>query len=118
MKIYLFIISFCVGIWGLSSSIFPEYSREILMGMLMPLAVTLISLQRLKFISRTRPDDLSKFLIKAFVLKMLLYGGFIVILFTFYAFHQIAFIISFAGYFIALFATEAILLKSTLEKLT
>jgi len=117
MKLYLFIISFCLGTWGLSSGFFPGYSREILMGMVLPLLITLIFSQRIKFISRTkRPEELTKFLIKAFVLKMLLYGAYIIIIFTFYTFHEIPFIISFAGYFIVLFVIEAILLKSTQSK--
>ncbi len=115
MKQLMYIGTFSIGSWGILGGIFPDYQKEIFMGMALPLLITLFSISKIKSIYNKNPEGVTSFMMKAFAGKMILYGIFFITIFSFYSFHQLSFVISFAGYFIALYVIEAVLLNSTFK---
>ena len=116
----IFIISigvFCLGSWGLLSGIFfPPHSTELFLGMIAPLIAGGITIPVMKKTHAADPAALTKFMMKGFLVKIILYGGDVSIIIGFYAFNAVPFILSFIGYFVTLHILEAFYLKSIFKK--
>ena len=111
MKLNMYISMVCVGTWGLLSAGFPEYGKEIFLGMFLPWIISLISISKTHSVYNKNPDKLIKHMTTAMLMKMLFYGLLLIIIFTFISFNPLPFIISFTGYFLALHITEAFVLR-------
>ena len=111
MKLYIYIGMICVGTWGLLSAAFPNYVKEIFLGMVIPWSISLISISKTHSVYNINPEKLIKHMTKAMLMKMVSYGILLVIIFTFISFNPLPFIISFTGYFLALHITEAFVLR-------
>ena len=117
MKVSFYIVIFVLIPWFTAGKIFfPDYYLELFWGMLLPLITTACTLYIEKIIYDKSPEKLTPFLIKAFIGKMLVYGLYIIIIFSFYSFNPVPFIISFSACFITLHVIEALFLKSILSK--
>ncbi|NOZ04247.1 MAG: hypothetical protein GXO92_06535 [FCB group bacterium] len=113
MKFSLFLILFCFGAWGIISGLMPRYTGEIFFGMIAPLLVGVTTVLLVKRTHNKDPRKMTDFLVKALIAKMVLYGVYIVIIMVILAFDPIAFIISFAGFFILLHGLEALYFTKT-----
>ena len=116
MKLYIYIGMICVGTWGLLSAAFPNYVKEIFLGMVIPWSISLISISKTHSVYNINPEKLIKHMTKAMLMKMVSYGILLVIIFTFISFNPLPFIISFTGYFLALHITEAFVLRYILKE--
>ena len=116
MKLNMYISMVCVGTWGLLSAGFPDYGKEIFLGMFLPWIISLISISKTHSVYNIDPDKLIKQRTTAMLMKMLSYGLLLTIIFTFISFNPLPFIISFTGYFLALHIIEAFTLRFIIKQ--
>lgn len=102
----------CFGTWGLLSSVLPEISRDIFLGMIFPWSIFLLSVLITQIIYLKFSFNITKYLSIAMITKMILYGIIIVAIFSFISFNPTPFIISFTGYYLMLHLTEAYIVRS------
>ena len=112
----MYISMVCVGTWGLLSAGFPEYGKEIFLGMFLPWIISLISISKTHSVYNIDPDKLIKHMTTAMLMKMLFYGLLLIIIFNFISFNPLPFIISFTGYFLALHIIEAFTLRFIIKQ--
>ncbi len=112
IKLVIYISMICFGSWGLLSSVFPEFSKEILLGMIFPWIIFLFSVSITQTIHLKLSFNITKYLSIAMISKMILYGIIIVSIFSFISFNPTPFIISFTGYYLMLHLTEAYIVRS------
>ena len=105
--------SFSFGICGIFISYDNQYTSEFFFGMSAPLFMGIIIVLAEKWFHNNHPNLLGQFFSISFIVKMILYGLFIIILFNFYSFSHIHFITSFAVCFIVLHISEAVYFKNT-----
>jgi hypothetical protein len=116
MKFIISIVILGLGISGLVvGTVFPQYSNEILLGMIAPLLVSIFSIQLVKRANSASPKKLTATLTKSFFIKMVLFALYFIIILTFYAFEPIPFVISFTGFFILFYIIEAIFLQKLIQ---
>ncbi len=84
---------------------------EVLLGMLAPLAATAVSWVLIERTFKRDPQQLTELMIGAFGAKMLFFGAYVAVMFTVIGVQPVPFIASFTGYFIALYLTEALLMR-------
>ena len=83
MKVSFYIIIFVLIPWFTAGKIFFRgYYLELFWGMLLPLITTTCTLYLEKITYDKSPKKLTPFLIKAFIGKMLVYGLYIIIIFS------------------------------------
>jgi hypothetical protein len=85
--------------------------REIWLGMLGPLISAVASWIVMERQHRLQPQGMTRLLIKAFAAKMIFFGIYIAFILIIELVRPIPFVISFAGYYIALHIVEAIGLR-------
>ncbi len=112
IKLVIYVSMICFGSWGLLSSVLPEISREILLGMIFPWSMFLLSVLITQIMHLKFSFNITKYLGIAMITKMILYGIIIVAIFSFMSFNPIPFIISFTGYYLMLHLTEAYIVRS------
>ncbi len=98
------------------SMLYPERILEVLLGMFLPLLVGAWTIHRVTKLAISDPKKITNFMIKAFGIKMLVYGLFIVILFVFYTFDHLSFVLSFLCFFSVLHALEAVYFSYLLKQ--
>ena len=84
---------------------------EVLYGMLAPLAsacATWVAIQRAH---AAAPERVTTVMIAGFGLKMLFFAGYVALMLRMLALRPVPFVVSFTGYFIALYAMEALFLR-------
>jgi hypothetical protein len=86
-------------------------AAEVLLGMLAPLAATAVSWVLVERTFKRDPQQLTALMIGAFGAKMLFFGAYVGAMFTVVGVRPVPFIVSFTGYFIALYLTEALLMR-------
>jgi hypothetical protein len=84
---------------------------EILFGMLGPLAATSGTWVLAERIYRRRAEVLTTVMATAFVAKFAFFGAYIAIMILLLRFRPVPFMVSFTGYFIALYLVEALYLR-------
>ena len=103
------------GIYGVCVLFDSEFKTEYMLGIAIPLSVGIIVVFLANLIYENRPKSLTHFFVISFMIKMLLYGLIIIILFNFYSFSHIHFILSFVFCFVVLHNSEAIFFKITFK---
>lgn len=112
MKFIISILILGLGISGLvSGTVFPQYIKEIFIGMIAPLLVTIFSIAWIKHVSKADPGKITATMTKSFFIKMVLFTLYFIIILRFYTFETIPFVISFTGFFILFYIIEAIFLQ-------
>lgn len=112
--------------WMLAGSILSSYvitallaaqaAPEVWLGMAGPLTAATASWVVMYRQHVRRAEGLTAVMIKAFALKMILFGGYVVAVIGSGLVRPIPFVISFTGYFLALHIIEAIGLRNLLQK--
>ena len=85
--------------------------RDVWLGMFGPLAVTSVSWVVTDRVYRTQRHRLTQVMISAFAGKLLFFGAYIWLVVGILGVRPVPFVVSFAGYFIALHLIEALWLR-------
>ena len=112
MKLFLYGLLISFGIYGLFVRAKPEWSLEILLGLMAPAVIGLLTVMLFSKFQKMTTQQMTQWLMISFGIKMLIYPIYFIIIFKFYSFAPYPFIFSFAGYFIGLHVVEAVVLKS------
>jgi hypothetical protein len=89
--------------------------REVLAGMAGPLAAAVASWVVYERAYRSAPERLTNVMIAALAVKMVFFGGYVAVMLRVLQMRPVPFVVSFAGYFIALYAMEALFLRRLLK---
>jgi hypothetical protein len=84
---------------------------DVLLGMLGPLGATSVSWVLTERTYKRDPQQLTGLMIAAFGAKMLFFGAYVALMLKVVGVHPVPFVVSFTGYFIALYLTEALLMR-------
>jgi hypothetical protein len=108
----LWMSSASVGSWLLVTRLAPEpLNPELLMGMAGPLASAIATWVVTARIQRTAPERVMAVMMMGFVVKMMLFGVYVVVMVRVVELRAVPFILAFTGYFIGLYGIEAFFLK-------
>jgi predicted permease len=83
----------------------------VLLGMLAPLVAASVSWVLTERTFKRDPQRLSGLILNAFGAKMLFFGGYVWVMLKIVGVRPVPFVVSFTGYFIALYVTEALLMR-------
>ena len=89
----------------------PQAGREVLLGMIAPLAIAVASCAFVERTFRRDPARLTGAMIQAFALKLLLFGAYVTVGIRVLALDTVPFISSFVVYFLVLHFLEAAQLR-------
>ena len=107
------LIVFCFGSWSLISwIIIKDYISELFLGMIVPLVIGLLTVTKIQSIFTSDPGELTSFMMKSFIGKLVIYGVNMMGIVAFSPFNERPFFISFIGYFITLHVLEAFFIRS------
>tara|TARA_Y100001949_G_scaffold57580_1_gene48424 strand:- start:1199 stop:1576 length:378 start_codon:yes stop_codon:yes gene_type:complete len=107
------LIVFCFGSWSLISwIIIKDYISELFLGMIVPLVIGLLTVKKIQSIFTSDPGELTSFMMKSFIGKLVIYGVYMMGIVAFSPFNERPFFISFMGYFITLHVLEAFFIRS------
>lgn len=98
----------CILIWGAMSLVVSGLSLEIGLGMIAPLVVAVVSMQQIEQIHAGSPGNVTRYLLKAFAVKMVLFGVYVGLVIGILTVQPIPFIASFVSFFIGLHGIEAL----------
>ncbi len=84
---------------------------EALFGMLGPLASACATWIAVHWAQRTAAPNLMGVMITGFALKMVFFGVYVAVMLRALSLRPVPFVVSFTGYFVALYAMEALFLK-------
>jgi hypothetical protein len=88
-----------------------QTGAAVLLGMVAPLAAVSVSWVLTERTYKRDPQRLTGMMIGAFGAKMLFFGAYIALMLEVVALRPVPFVASFTGYFIALYLTEALLMR-------
>jgi hypothetical protein len=92
------------------------HAADVLFGMLAPLAATTVSWMVTERVYTRDPQALTGVMIAAFAAKMLFFGVYVAAMLKVVGLAPTPFVASFTGYFIALYLTEALLMRRLFAK--
>jgi hypothetical protein len=84
---------------------------EVLLGMLAPLAAVSASWVVTERAYRRDPARLMGLMMRAFAAKMVFFGAYVAVMLKIVGLRPVPFVVSFAGFFIALYLVEALLMR-------
>lgn len=85
--------------------------REVVLGMLAPLAAASVSWVLTERTYRREPERLTGLMMTGFAVKMVLFGAYVAVMLKVVGVRPKPFVASFTAYFIALYVTEALLMR-------
>jgi len=88
-----------------------QVGREIAWGMLGPLVAAGVSWVLVERTYVRSPERLTGLMISGFATKMVFFGGYVAVMLKLLGLHPVPFVASFTGYFIVLYAVEALLMR-------
>jgi hypothetical protein len=91
-------------------------AAEVLLGMRAPLAAATVSWVLTERVYERAPERLTGLMIGAFGVKMLFFGAYVAVMLEVAGLRPTPFIVSFTSYFIALYLTEALLMRRLFAK--
>jgi hypothetical protein len=87
------------------------HAAEVLLGMVAPLGAACLSWVLTERTYRRDPPALTGLMSAAFAAKMLFFGAYVAVMVKVVGLSPLPFVVSFTGYFIALYLTEALLMR-------
>ena len=102
----------CMIAWAAVTLMVPGMAVEIGLGMVAPLIVAIVSMRQVERIHARAPRAVTSFLVKAFGVKMVLFGLYVALIIGLFAVDPIPFVASFTSSFICLHGIEALHLHS------
>ena len=112
MKLALYMTVTCALCLTISLAAAPDIMAELVMGMAAPLLATVATSVAIERVYRRDPKQLTRFMVKAFGTKMVLFGGYVGAVLTLTSLNPTPFILSFCVSFIGLHMTAAWQLRS------
>jgi hypothetical protein len=88
-----------------------DTGAAVLLGMLAPLGAAGVSWVLIEGTYKRDPQQLTALMIGAFGAKMLFFGAYVALMLAVVRVHPVPFVVSFTGFFIALYLTEALLMR-------
>ena len=88
-----------------------QTAAAVLLGMLAPLAAATVSWVLTERTYKREPARVTGLMIGAFGAKMLFFGAYVAVMLKVVGLHPTPFVVSFTSYFIALYLTEALLMR-------
>ena len=105
--------------WFVAATVLDrQTSREILFGMLGPLAVAIGAWMLMERTYRRQPERLTGVMAMALVGKMVFFGAYIVVMLRVLSLRTVPFVVSFTSYFIGLLVIQALALRRLLASRT
>lgn len=112
MKLALYMTAACALCLAISVAAAPGIVAELVMGMAAPLVGAVVTSVAIERVYRRDPRQLTPLMVKAFVTKMVLFGGYVWAVVTLTSLSPTPFILSFCVSFIGLHMTAAWQLRS------
>ena len=101
-----------IACWLAATSLFgARIGGEIFLGMIAPLVVTAASWISIERAHRRDPRSVTRVLMAGFAGKMVVFGGYVLLVLRVFGVRPLPFIASFTAYFIGLYLVEALYLK-------
>jgi hypothetical protein len=100
-----------VALWALTGA---RWHPELLFGMLGPLVGVCASWVAIARAARGTPERLTAVMMIGFAAKMVLFGAYVAVMLRGVELRPVPFVAAFTGYFIALYAMEALFLRRLL----
>ena len=101
----------CAGAWLLLVAFAPGLNPEALLGMLGPLASALATWIVVARTAATAPEKVTGVMVTGLAVKMVFFGVYVAGMLKGAGLRPVPFVVSFAGFFIALHAMEAVFLR-------
>ena len=101
--------------WLAISGIAKTLNPELAWGMAGPLVTTVGTWLAVARTHAAAPEKLAGVMMAGFALKAVLFGVYVVVMLRVLALRPVLFVVSFTGYFIALYAMEALFLRRLLR---
>jgi uncharacterized membrane protein YeaQ/YmgE (transglycosylase-associated protein family) len=112
MKPVIWMVAGSMASWFAITVFLDEHTGwEILCGMFGPLVAVAGSWIAAKWVYERNPVDLTSMMITAFAAKLVFFGGYVAVMLKVLGLHPVPFMVSFTGYFIALYFMEALFLR-------
>ena len=111
MMLYSYTVLFLIGIASFFSGLYNDISGEIFLGLFPLISIGYITVFFMIKHSNSGLIRLNKMLIRGFAIKSIIYGIYIIAIFTVYSFKPLPFMCSFVTSFIVLQIIEAVILK-------
>lgn len=108
----------CLGSWLATMLVAPQLMAAVFFGMLGPFVAVAGTWLLIERTARVNPSGLTQVLMTGFAVKMLFFALYVVVVITTTNVERTPFVLSFTGYFIALYATEALQLRRLSGRLT
>jgi hypothetical protein len=112
MKLVLWMVG-CALLSCLAITALPavESDLEVLLGVAAPLAAAALTWLMVERTYLSHPERLTGLMIVAFAAKMVFFGAYVTVMLAVLSVRPVPFMVSFTGYFIALYATEALYMR-------
>ena len=105
--------------WFVAAAVLDQQtSREVLFGMLGPLAVAIGAWMLMERTYRRQPERLTGVMAMALVGKMVFFGAYIAVMLRVLSLRTVPFVVSFTSYFIGLLVIQALALRRLLVSRT
>lgn len=102
--------------WAIVMTLARRTHPEVLFGMLGPLLSACATWAAIQTAHRTAPRRVTAVMVAGFAAKMVFFGAYVAVMLRALELRPVPFVVSFTGYFIALYAMEAVFLRRlTLE---
>jgi hypothetical protein len=108
----------CLASWFVARLVRPDLGAEVFFGMLGPLVAVAGTWLLVERASRMNPAGVTSVMMAAFLVKMVFFGAYVAAVVTWWEVERTPFIVSFTGYFVTLYAAEALLLRRLFGRLT
>jgi hypothetical protein len=115
MTAAIWMVGAAVGAWLAISAVSRAWHPELFWGMAAPLVSTVGTWIVVARTHATSPDRLTGVMVIGFALKAALFGAYVVVMLRVLAMRPIPFMVSFTGFFIALYTMEALFLRRLLR---
>ena len=116
MAVILWLVGAGVVSWLAATALVrPPLNPELFWGMAGPLVTTVATWIALARTHATAPERLAGVMMTGFALKAVFFGVYVVVMLRVMAMRPVPFVLSFTGYFIALYAMEALFLRRLLR---
>ena len=115
MSAILWLVGAGVMSWLAISGIASTLNPELFWGMAGPLVTTVGTWIAVARTRAAAPERLHGVMMTGFALKVVFFGVYVVVMLRLLAMRPIPFVVSFTGYFIALYAMEALFLRRLLR---
>ena len=111
---YFFVVALVMIILGVI--IKPQYNNEVILGISIPWITSSLEFFLVKRAHDKKVQLTTKVLIYGFIIKMLVFGSFILFIYYFYSFNPLVFVFSFLTSFLAFHTLEAVFLKLLFDR--